>query len=155
MPRRAKSAREQFAHAVTSIRELKGLSLNEVARAAAISRNTIYLIETHSANVQLGTVARLSIALDVDPRIFFSEIATSPSPPADLQETIRGTIASNIKAKRLELGISQNELERDLMMPRGYLGIIERKAPDLSLDSLERIARRLGIPLDALFASSL
>jgi transcriptional regulator with XRE-family HTH domain len=150
MPRKSASARERFAASVLSIRNRKGLSGDAVAAAAGISRNTLYLIENRAANAQIDTLCRLAIALDVDPCDFFS---IEPHRPRGHNQilSLRRTIVGNIRAQRLTLALSQSELTRRLDMPRNYIGHIERNAPDLSLDVLERIAKELRLPIEKVF----
>lgn len=70
-----------------------GVSGNELANAAGISRNTLHLIENKAANVQLDTLGRIATALDVDPCQFFVN-DTLPSPPLHRIENLRAAVAA-------------------------------------------------------------
>jgi len=153
MPRRCVSARERFAASVTLIREGQGMSGDELARIAGVSRNTVYLIENTSSNVQLGTVCKLARALQTDPSAFFSNDKYR-APTVLRLGNLQRVVARNVRAHRVRQEISQNQMNRDLAMAPGYLGVIERKAPDLSLDVLEKIAFYLACPLDEMLLDS-
>jgi transcriptional regulator with XRE-family HTH domain len=145
------SARQQFAAAVSALRAEHNISGNQLAQAAAISRNTLHLIENKAANAQLDTVGRIAIALDVDPCQFF-ELGTLPEPTTARIETLRVCAACNIKLARLRQEITQEELTQRIGMARGYIGHVERNAPDLTLDVLERIAHGLKTDVSNLIA---
>jgi transcriptional regulator with XRE-family HTH domain len=145
------STRRQFAAAVVALRRARDISGNQLAEAAAISRNTLHLIENKAANAQLDTVGRLATALDVDPCQFF-EPSILPEPTTTRIETLRVCAACNIKSTRLKQKITQAQLTQSIGMPRGYIGYVERNAPDLTLDVLERIAHGLKTEISSLLA---
>lgn len=125
------------------------MSGHELARIAGVSRNTIHLIENTSLNVRLGTLCKLARALQTDPRAFFSNKRYGPPTEARLGN-LQKAVATNVRAHRIEQGISQNQMNKDLALAPRYLGVIEREAPDLSLDVLDKLATYLDCPLDVI-----
>nr|WP_290221027.1 helix-turn-helix transcriptional regulator [Corynebacterium atrinae] len=63
------------------------------------------------------------------------------SSSADLQRTV----GRNLRAYRLERGLSQEDFAEVLGVHRTYMGGVERGERNLTLRSVERIAERLGI----------
>ena len=57
------------------------------------------------------------------------------------------TVGRRVRRLRLERGISQEALARDVEMHRTYLGGVERGERNLTLRSVERLAERLGVPV--------
>jgi transcriptional regulator with XRE-family HTH domain len=57
-----------------------------------------------------------------------------------------------VRAYRVKLGISQEELAARCGLHRTYLGAIERGERDVSLINIERIANGLGFSLEELFS---
>ena len=60
---------------------------------------------------------------------------------------LRQLLASNMRQRRKELGFSQEKLAELAELHPTYISSIENKRRNLSLDSLERIARALRLPL--------
>ncbi|MFJ4352255.1 helix-turn-helix domain-containing protein [Pseudomonas sp. NPDC089428] len=54
--------------------------------------------------------------------------------------------AANVKRRRLELGISQEELAERAGVHRTYIGMLERSEKNATLYSIERLARALQVP---------
>lgn len=153
MPITKLDARVLFAKRVRHFRNERGITANVLSAAAAISRNTLHLIENRSANAQLSTIERLSIALAVDPCDFFL-------PEGSTHHSVRRTqplqqvVAANIAKLRDQNLISQEALVRAAGLPRSYIWHIENSAPDLSLETVERIAKHLKTEVSALLAES-
>jgi len=59
-------------------------------------------------------------------------------------------LAHAVKERRKELGISQEDLSYNAGFARGYLGDIERAARSVSIKSLTKVARALGLSASAL-----
>ncbi len=57
-----------------------------------------------------------------------------------------------IASRRVELGLSQEEVAQKAFVHRTYLSDVERGVRNVSILTLERIAIALEIPLAALFA---
>ena len=65
--------------------------------------------------------------------------------------TGRRLLALNVRKLRVAKGLSQEALAAETKLDRAYLGKIERQEGNPSLDVLERIARKLGVGVAALF----
>lgn len=61
-------------------------------------------------------------------------------------------LGASIAKRRIELGLSQEELAIKASIHRTYVSDVERGVRNLSVLTLERIALALDIPLGALFA---
>ncbi|NER23600.1 MAG: helix-turn-helix transcriptional regulator [Symploca sp. SIO1C2] len=60
-------------------------------------------------------------------------------------------VASNIKKRRKELDLSQEDLAEKCGLHRTYVGAIERSERNITLQTLEKLAGSLGVsPLDLL-----
>lgn len=64
------------------------------------------------------------------------------------------TVGRRVRRLRLERGISQEALARDVEMHRTYLGGVERGERNLTLRSVERLAERLGVPVRELIGDA-
>ncbi len=64
------------------------------------------------------------------------------------------TVGRRVRRLRLERGISQEALARDVDMHRTYLGGVERGERNLTLRSVERLADRLGVPVRELIGEA-
>jgi transcriptional regulator with XRE-family HTH domain len=64
--------------------------------------------------------------------------------------TIRKLVGQNIRSFRLAKEWSQEELAYKSKLSHHYLGNVERGAQNISLDSLERIAKALGVEIHVL-----
>jgi transcriptional regulator with XRE-family HTH domain len=151
MPTAKLAAPVLFAEHVRNFRKERGISASTLSSAAAISRNTLHLIENKAVNAQLSTVERLSIALDVDPCDFFGP-ATSTASPFKRTRLLQQTVATNIVRLRLRSRMSQEALVRATGLPRSYVWHIEKVTPDLSLETIERIAVQLDTDVCTLLA---
>lgn len=56
-----------------------------------------------------------------------------------------------IRKKRVEMGISQEELAHRCGLHRTYMGAVERGERNVSLQNIEKIATALDISISALF----
>jgi transcriptional regulator with XRE-family HTH domain len=61
--------------------------------------------------------------------------------------TARKLLAQNVRVLRLMRGWSQEALAEAAELDRSYIGDIERARRNVSLDSLERLARAFGLTL--------
>jgi transcriptional regulator with XRE-family HTH domain len=151
MPTAKLAAPVLFAERVRNFRKERGISASTLSSAAAISRNTLHLIENKAVNAQLSTVERLSIALDVDPCDFFRP-GTSTASPYQRTRLLQQTVATNIARLREQSRMSQESLVRATGLPRSYVWHIEKTTPDLSLETIERIAVHLDADVCTLLA---
>ena len=62
----------------------------------------------------------------------------------DLQKTV----GTNLRAYRLERGISQEAFAELMGVHRTYMGGVERGERNLTLKSVERIAEKLGVEVE-------
>jgi len=67
--------------------------------------------------------------------------------PKATPSSAREALAANLRQIRTERDLSQEALAELVGIHRNYLGGIERRERNVSLDNLERIARALGISL--------
>ncbi len=58
--------------------------------------------------------------------------------------TLAKKLGANIRAKRKELGISQDGLALECGVDRSYMGRIERGEVNITVDKLYQIAGKLG-----------
>lgn len=68
----------QFGHRVRQLREANGWSQDRLAELAGLHRTHISLIENARREVQLDTVAKLAVALDVEPARLFRKAFSEP-----------------------------------------------------------------------------
>lgn len=66
--------------------------------------------------------------------------------------TIRDVLAWNVRKLRVLRGLSQERLAFEADLERVSISQIERKQINLGIDSVERIALALEIPISQLFA---
>ena len=64
------------------------------------------------------------------------------APPSKL----RRIFAEHVRARRKELGISQEELADRAQVHRTFIGAVERSETNVSLDNIARISDALGVP---------
>jgi transcriptional regulator with XRE-family HTH domain len=60
-------------------------------------------------------------------------------------QTARIRLAANLRAARARLGISQEELADRASLNRTFVGSVERRERNISLDNIERLAVALGM----------
>jgi transcriptional regulator with XRE-family HTH domain len=65
--------------------------------------------------------------------------------PSNTQITARARFAVNLRSARLAHGLSQEELAARAGLHRNYIGSVERNEKNISIDSMERLARVLGV----------
>jgi transcriptional regulator with XRE-family HTH domain len=67
---------------------------------------------------------------------------------------LRTIFARNLKARRLEQGLSQEELAQEAGLDRSYVSLLENERYSVSLDTLEKLAAVLKIePVELLRTS--
>lgn len=67
--------------------------------------------------------------------------------------SIRATLAENIRSYRKDNGLSQEELADLCELHRTYIGSVEREERNVSLSTLEALARALGVSVPELLTS--
>jgi len=65
-------------------------------------------------------------------------------------DSIRATLAENIKAFRKEKGLSQEELAEQCGLHRTYIGSVERHERNVTLSTLEVLSETLGVTVPEL-----
>lgn len=63
----------------------------------------------------------------------------------------RALVAWNLRRIRVKRGLSQERLAYDAGVDRAYVGGLERKEANPTIDVLERLAKTLGIGIGELF----
>lgn len=63
--------------------------------------------------------------------------------------------AANVRRKRLELGLSQEELAEAAGVHRTYVGMLERGEKNVTIYNIERISLALGVRAAALLEDDL
>lgn len=71
--------KDLFRSRLKELREARGLSQSDVARALEVPPSYICALEAGTKNATLATIARLSTALDVDPDELFSQSEKIPA----------------------------------------------------------------------------
>ena len=63
---------------------------------------------------------------------------------------LRKIVAANVKARRLRLGLSQEELADVCGYHRTYIGSVERAERNVTLSTLAALAKALDVPVEQL-----
>lgn len=69
-----------------------------------------------------------------------------------MEGDLQRTVGRNIRRLRRERGLSQEELAEEIGVHRTFMGGIERGERNLTLRTLERLARKLGVDPVSLLA---
>jgi transcriptional regulator with XRE-family HTH domain len=64
---------------------------------------------------------------------------------------VRKVIGWNIRKLRVEQDLSQERLALEAEIDRSYVGRVERGSENVTLSTLEALARVLGVPMSTLF----
>lgn len=67
---------------------------------------------------------------------------------------LRRLVATNFRARRKELRLTQEAVALDTGFHRTFIGHVERAETNISIDNIERLARALGLPAYELFRPS-
>lgn len=65
-------------------------------------------------------------------------------------DSLRATLAANIKGFRSEKGLSQEELAELCGLHRTYIGSVERQGRNVTLSTLEVLSAALGVSVSEL-----
>jgi transcriptional regulator with XRE-family HTH domain len=66
----------------------------------------------------------------------------------------RDIFAANMKRLRIEKGLSQEKLAALAALHPNYIGSVERRERNISIDNISKIAAALGVPASALFVTT-
>jgi transcriptional regulator with XRE-family HTH domain len=133
------------------------LTQYSLARIASCSMRHLAKIETTAANVKLDMVTRLarSLALaevdlllpDMDNIPIKRGRHRPPIEPLSKTEptTIRQWFAHNLRARREAAGLSQKELSNAAGVQVSAVGVIEVHATNVTLETVARLAKTLGV----------
>lgn len=67
---------------------------------------------------------------------------------------LQRVVGSNLRALRVKIGLSQEQFAEHLAVHRTYMGAVERGERNLTLQTVERLAERLEVPVHSLFEVS-
>ncbi len=67
-----------------------------------------------------------------------------------MKKEILVKFGDKVREKRLELGLSQEELANKAKVHRTYIGMIERAEKNITLENIEKIAKALKIAVSEL-----
>ena len=68
------------------------------------------------------------------------------------QPSARELLADNLRRLRSDKGWSQEDLAAESELDRSFVAHVERRARNVSLDNIEKMANALGVPIAALLA---
>lgn len=77
---------------------------------------------------------------------------TVPTMPRAPSPSLRAILAGNVRAFRKQHGYSQEQLADLCELHRTYIGSVEREERNVSLSTLEVLARALGVGVSELLA---
>lgn len=64
----------------------------------------------------------------------------------------RALLAWNLRRIRVAAGVSQERLAADAQIDRAFLGGMEREVENPSIDTIDKVAAALAVPLGELFS---
>jgi len=67
-----------------------------------------------------------------------------------MSKTTLEKFGEKVREERLKKGLSQEDLVARAGVHRTYIGMIERAEKNITLESIQKIARALDLPLDEL-----
>lgn len=148
--------RRTFAHNLRQAREAAGLSQHALARAASCNHRLLANIETSAANVKLDTISRLAKPLgltEIDlllpnmDHVTAKRVSCAPGEPLSKTEPteFRRRFARNLRERRESAGLFQTSLAKAAGMPLSSEGDIEVNAVNVTLDTVTRLAKALGV----------
>ncbi len=71
----------------------------------------------------------------------------------NVRPDIKHQFGNAVRRRRLELGLSQEDLADRADIHRTYIGDVERGERNISLENIEKLARALKVPVADLFSS--
>ena len=68
------------------------------------------------------------------------------------QTAVATILGKALRVRRLQIGLSQDDFADRIHMHRAYYSAIERGEKNITLATLQRVAKGLGVTLGSLFA---
>lgn len=68
-----------------------------------------------------------------------------------MKKSVLVKFGQKVRAERMNLGLSQEELASRAGVHRTYVGMIERAEKNITLENIEKIAKALGIRIAEFF----
>lgn len=112
------------------VRQERGVSLTELARSAGISDSYLSEVERGVVSPSARVLRRLAECLGVPLSALMDE---------------KGLVGARLKEAREQQGLSQAELARSAGVSPGLIGQIENGRINPSLETLEKLAKALGV----------
>ena len=148
--------RRTFARNLRHAREAAGLLQSEFARIALYDYRHLVDIEVNARNATLDTITRVAKPLgltEIDlllPNMGNGTVKrvsrVAAEPPSKTEPTeFRRTFARNLRQAREAAGLLQRELAKAAGMPPTRVGDIEVHAPNVTLDTVTRLATSLSL----------
>jgi len=149
MPTSVPMVAASLAERLQAIRKTRGLSQEELAIAASVTRLLLIKMEQNRhATPRLTTLMRLAAALDVDAIDLLAvrpENEQRPNPRDALER-----IAAALRVLRTEKGLSQEALSAELGRFRTFVPRLENHLVNPTLRDLEGIAQKFGVAVHTL-----
>lgn len=151
MSDRVAESAAQIGRGIRKLRKQRQWKQDVLAQESGISRVTISLAENAKTNLSLFDLERLAKALDTDVSGVLSAGRVSLR---NSNEKLNKLVASNIKSRRLTLGLSRQDVaEKTSLLPQ-YLSTTENARRLPSLKNLQKIAVALETKVSWLILSN-
>lgn len=131
-------------------RQARGFSQQKLAQKLGVSRSTVAMWESGASEPNMKMIQRIFEVLSIPISSLFAVRAVKLSEMAE--NSPKSFVGERIKAARLAAGISQNQLAKRAGVSQAGLSAIESTTKSPNVDTLERIANALHIPLQELLA---
>lgn len=147
--------RRIFARNLRQAREAAGLTQHGLAKASVYDHRHLADIEAKATNVKLDTITRLARPLGLteidllcaDMDIALVKRIRAPAEPLSKTEPteLRRRFAHNLREIRQAAGLFQKAVAEATGMPVASVGDIEVHAVNVTLDTVTRLAKALGV----------
>lgn len=148
--------RRAFACNLRQAREAAGLTQYGLAKTSSFARGLIAKLETDATNVKLDTITRLAKALGLTEiellgpgmeHVPTKRVRRAPGEILSKTEPteFRRRLARNLRARREAAGLFQKALSNAAGVQVSAVGEIEVHAMNVTLDTVTRLAKALGV----------
>jgi transcriptional regulator with XRE-family HTH domain len=148
--------RRTFSRNLRQAREAAGLTQHSLAEIASCSIRQLVKIETTATNVKLDTITQLARSLglteidllrpDLDNIPMKRGRRPAPEALSKIEPTeFRRRFARNLRERREAAGLFQKALSQAAGMQPSVEGDIEVNAKNITLDTVTRLAKALGV----------